>query len=133
MDVSDLSMKASPVAVKGDGAVDVKKSVNHRDTLPPLQQATVQPATPAKSQESDSPSQPSTENLVNLVDQANHAMQSRSSTLKFTMAEGTDTYVVRIEDSETGELIRQIPSEQMIAIAKALDELKQGSVLEEKV
>jgi flagellar protein FlaG len=129
MDVSDLSMKASPVAVKVVGEVNVKKSVNKSDALPELQQATIQPA---KAPESDTHSQPSTENLINLVDQANHAMQSRSSNLKFTMAEGTDTYVVRIEDSETGELIRQIPSEQMIAIAKALDELKQGTVLEEQ-
>jgi flagellar protein FlaG len=66
------------------------------------------------------------------VDKANETMSMRLSNLQFTVAEGTDIPVVRIEDAETGELIRQIPSEEMVALSKALDELKHGMLLEEK-
>ena len=70
--------------------------------------------------------------LLNLVNHANTVLQAKSSDLKFTVAEGTDIKVVRIEDSETGEIIRQFPSEAMVAIARALGEIQSGVMLEEK-
>ncbi|MBL1275531.1 MAG: flagellar protein FlaG [Ectothiorhodospiraceae bacterium] len=76
--------------------------------------------------------QPDTKELRNLVNQANATLQARSSDLKFTVDEASNISVVRIEDSDTGELIRQIPSKAMLAIAQALEEFTQGSVLEEK-
>ncbi len=83
-------------------------------------------------QREDSTLQPSKEELRDLVTKANEAPLVRSSDLKFSVAEGADINVVRIEDSETGELIRQIPSEDMVALARALNEQRQGMVLEEK-
>ena len=77
--------------------------------------------------------QPSKEELTDLVAKANEATLVRSSDLKFSVAEGSDISVVRIEDSITGELIRQIPSEDMVALARALNEQRQGVVLEEEV
>ncbi|VAX01582.1 hypothetical protein MNBD_GAMMA19-350, partial [hydrothermal vent metagenome] len=77
--------------------------------------------------------QPNTEELNKLVEQVNMTLQGRFSDLKFTVAEGTDINVVRIEDAETGELIRQIPSEAMVAIARALGEAQQGMMFEERV
>jgi flagellar protein FlaG len=79
---------------------------------------------------SDSPAE--INELLAQVDKANETMSMRLSNLQFTVSEGTDVPVVRIEDAETGELIRQIPSEEMVALSKALDELKQGMLLEEK-
>ena len=73
------------------------------------------------------------ENLQALVQQTNETLLNRFSNLKFTIDEGTNINVVRIEDSETGELIRQIPSEAMIAIAQALEEVSQGMMLKETV
>lgn len=88
-------------------------------------------ATGAKAEEaSDSPVDMGA--LQANVDKANEAMSMRLSNLQFTVAEGTDIPVVRIEDAETGELIRQIPSEEMVALSKALEDLQQGMLLEEK-
>ena len=85
------------------------------------------------SQEKNSNSSSDIAQLQGLVDQTNEVLSMQFSSLKFTVAEGTDIPVVRVEDSKTGELIRQIPSEQMVALAKAMEELKQGMLLEEKV
>lgn len=49
---------------------------------------------------------------------------SINSSLEFSIDEDTGTSVVKIMDKETKELIRQIPSEEMLAIAKALDTIK---------
>ena len=47
-----------------------------------------------------------------------------NNNLEFSVDKDTKQYVVKIIDSETKEVIRQMPSEEMIAIAKALDTLK---------
>jgi len=44
--------------------------------------------------------------------------------LKFSIDEDTGAQVVKIVDIKTKEVLRQIPGEEMLAIAKALDKLK---------
>lgn len=84
-------------------------------------------------QNESSPLVPSHEDLRELVAQANDTSLARSSRLSFSVAEDSEVQVVRIEDSETGELIRQIPSEEMLAISQALEEHMLGSILKEEV
>ena len=136
MDVSNVTQVAPSVA-KVAGVTGTNKPVAGGNALPDLGRVGVRlenllSATPT-SQQNDAVSTPqlNTEELHNLVDQANTVLQGRFSDLKFTVAEGTDIPVVRIEDSETGELIRQFPSEAMLAIAHALAESQQGMMLEE--
>lgn len=49
---------------------------------------------------------------------------SINSSLEFSIDEDTGTSIVKIVDKETEEVIRQIPSEEMLSIAKALDTIK---------
>ena len=53
------------------------------------------------------------------------AVQSRS--LSFVVNEDTGRTIVSVFDRETDELIRQIPSEEIIRIAKALQDLREQS------
>lgn len=133
MDVSNVNTTPSAAAsvVKTTGTAGPSKAAAQGNSLPVAGRASV----PTENPQTDNPQsapQPNASELRELVGQANSALQARFSDLKFTVAEGTDINVVRIEDSETGELIRQIPSEAMLAIARALDEVKQGMMLEEK-
>ena len=50
----------------------------------------------------------------------NRALQERRSNLSFSVDEGTGKTVVRVFRQSTGELIRQIPSEEVLAIAASL-------------
>ncbi len=59
-------------------------------------------------------------------------IQPMAGNLEFQMDEETDKLVIKIVDSSSGELIRQIPSEEMLEIAKALDRL-QGILVRQKV
>jgi flagellar protein FlaG len=54
-----------------------------------------------------------------------------ASDIQFSIDEDTDTTVVKIVDRNTQEVIRQIPSEEMLEIAKALDRL-QGLLIRQK-
>ena len=88
---------------------------------------------PGKKTEKDESSPlTSEEDLRELVAQANDAPLARSSRINFSVAEESNIHVVRVEDSETGELIRQIPSEEMLAISRALEEHRLGSILKEE-
>lgn len=58
-------------------------------------------------------------------------VQPISSDLQFSVDEASGTPVVRVIDRNTRELIRQIPSEEMLAIAQALDRL-QGLLVRQK-
>ncbi|MBA3034111.1 MAG: flagellar protein FlaG [Gammaproteobacteria bacterium] len=51
--------------------------------------------------------------------------------LDFSIDDSTGKSIVRITDNETGELIRQIPSEEMLAIAQSLDRM-QGLLLRQE-
>lgn len=65
------------------------------------------------------------------VEQVNKAVPSFSRNLQFSVDEDTNKNIVRVVDTSTGELIRQIPSQEIIEIAKALDKL-QGMIIREK-
>lgn len=54
-----------------------------------------------------------------------------SSNLQFTVDEETGMNVVKVVDTETKEVIRQMPSEEVLVIAKVLDQL-QGLLLRDK-
>ena len=54
-----------------------------------------------------------------------------SNNLNFSIDDSTGKTIVRVTDGETGELIRQIPSEEMLAIAQSLDKM-QGLLLRQK-
>jgi flagellar protein FlaG len=58
------------------------------------------------------------------VTAANEAMTAIKSELEFSVDYRTGKTVVRVVDGETGEVIRQMPSKEIIEIAKALDRLQ---------
>jgi flagellar protein FlaG len=79
------------------------------------------PSTPAGSAEVDA-----------AIEAANHSMQSVATNLKFEKDTTTGKTVVRVIDSETQQILRQMPSEEMLAMSKALDRL-QGLMVHLKV
>lgn len=53
------------------------------------------------------------------------------NSLAFSIDESTGKTIVRITDAATGEMIRQIPSEEMLKIARSLDKM-QGTLLQQQ-
>jgi flagellar protein FlaG len=63
---------------------------------------------------------------------ANKAMQSLSNSLEFSLDPESGKTTIRVIDKETRQVIRQFPSEEMKAIARALDRM-QGLLLNHDV
>lgn len=58
-------------------------------------------------------------------------LEPKTSSLKFSIDETSGVRIVRVIDNETKDVIRQIPSEEMVAIARALESL-QGLLVKQK-
>ena len=74
---------------------------------------------------------PSLEQVQQATKQVQQVVQSKASNLTFSVDQGSGKTVVKVMDSETGKVIRQIPSEEMIAMAEALDKME-GMLLKQK-
>ncbi|MCL4469609.1 MAG: flagellar protein FlaG [Sulfuricella sp.] len=74
---------------------------------------------------------PKAEQVKTAVEHINKFVQTMSSDLKFTVDEETGIQVVKVVDTKTKDVIRQIPSEEILAIAQALDKL-QGLIIHQK-
>jgi flagellar protein FlaG len=62
------------------------------------------------------------------VDQANATLASMDHALEFTIDPDTSRVIVRLIDRQDNRVLRQVPSPEMLAIAKALDRM-QGLLL----
>ena len=54
----------------------------------------------------------------------NQAMKDRSQDLEFSIDDDSDRTIVKVVDKSTQEVIRQMPTEEALEIAKALDRLQ---------
>ncbi len=55
------------------------------------------------------------------VKSVNATLESRSISLQFEVDRDTDKLVVKVVDRSNGEVIRQIPTEEVVRIAKVMD------------
>lgn len=65
------------------------------------------------------------------VDRLNNFVSNIQSEINFSIDETTGIRIVKVVDSNSNEVIRQMPSEEAVALAKALDKL-QGLLIKEK-
>lgn len=116
-------------------------STQRRDFVPPTQIATTQltaspvPATTAVSNSNPSSQQDSntglgsnavdTKGMVESVVSDLKALSQRAQpNLDFSIDEETGTFVVKVIDKDSGEVIRQLPTEEVLRIAEQLDEMR---------
>jgi flagellar protein FlaG len=62
--------------------------------------------------------------VVEIVQKANKALSDNASNLKFTVDKDSGARVVQLVDKETQEVLRQIPSVEMLKIAKAIEKMQ---------
>ena len=82
--------------------------------------------------EKEAPSQESLNELQDKVAQLNEHVQSLNRNLQFRVDEESGDTVVKVIDAETEELVRQIPSQELLDIRNAVEKFK-GIILEAKV
>jgi flagellar protein FlaG len=71
------------------------------------------------------------EELQTAVEKIQEFIRKSASDIKFTIDEDSGRTVVKVIDRETQEIIRQIPSQETLDLAQALDKL-QGLLIRQK-
>lgn len=103
------SRPAAPAAAPAAGPPAAQQQASIGDTVPLADPAVVKKA----------------------AEQINEFMRSSSRNLQFSVDKGTGRIIVKVVDQESGEVIRQIPPEETLAIAKNLD-MPQGMIIRSK-
>lgn len=113
--------------------MDIQQLTGHgRTGSPPA----AKPAPAGAAGEPDSPSRAqaaahNTEQLKQAVREINQTVQAAARDLEFSVDLETRATVVKVIDHASGEVIRQIPAEETLEIARSLDRL-QGLLLKQK-
>jgi len=76
--------------------------------------------------------QPSREQIDRAMNEVRRAVAPVARNLQFSIDDETGRTVVKIVDSSTNEVIRQIPSEDLLAITRSMDKLS-GLFVKQKV
>lgn len=97
-----------------DPAGGVSPAMRFKSTPPPAALDAPQARQPA----------PSREAVKAAVGKINESIQPLVSQLAFSVDEDSKQNVVKVVDMRTKEVLRQFPSEQVVLIAKALDNCK---------
>lgn len=71
------------------------------------------------------------EQLQQAAQAANKFIEPHASNLEFQVDAQSGRTIMKLVDKETGSVLRQLPSEEMLAIARALDKLR-GLVIQLK-
>lgn len=76
--------------------------------------------------------QPSKEQVQKAVESMRQMIETTApNSLAFSIDDDTGKTIVRVTDAQTGEMIRQIPSKELLEIARSLDKM-QGMLLRQK-
>jgi len=79
----------------------------------------------SNSRNSDQPEfqPPSQDQIKSVVEGLNNVMQTFTTDLQFSVDASTKQVVVRVTDKNTNQVIRQIPSEEMLRVSQRIAEL----------
>lgn len=76
--------------------------------------------------------QPSAAQLQNVVDNINKELKQSGKNLEFTVDTDSKRLIMKVVDTETGDVVRQFPSEDALAISRAMDNIQKGLLLKQK-
>lgn len=125
---SNMAQAPQPVRLASDGAPNVVVANPSSVAAQPsvsleLPQAAAKPV---------AEQQPSAEQVKSALDNINRALRQTNKNLEFSVDESTNKQMFKLKDSETGDVIRQYPTEEMLAISRAIDQIQQGLLLKQE-
>ncbi len=122
----NINSAISPPPSSSAEAQPVKRS------RPPEAAVEARPIVAEKPAQKQSP-EPAPKEIRQAVEQVRKQVEAKApNELSFSIDQETGRSVVRIVDRKTGEVLRQIPAQEMLDIAKSIDKM-QGLLLKQEV
>lgn len=118
-----MNIQTGKVQLPSDGTASARSDPASRANAgseqvavpPPVISHAAQPARPDGQSRIDAAKQ--------IASQINDYLESASSSLQFMVDKESNRVVIKVVDTQTQEVIRQMPTEEMLAISKSLDRL----------
>ena len=115
-DMSIESRALSPLSSAASGSSNKAERLQDQKVMDAVNQ--VQERTADKVEK-----QASSESIADTVEEMNQSSTIRNTSLQFVFDEKGEPPVVKVIDTDNGEMIRQIPSELVVKLSKAIDEM----------
>ncbi|MDD2721919.1 MAG: flagellar protein FlaG [Gallionella sp.] len=123
MFIQNINSTAQIQIASMDYSVKSGQDITHTGDPMPVKLA--EPAKPT--------SPPPTEaQLKDVLDSINKSLKQSNVNLQFNVDTTTKRPVIKLVDGETGETIRQFPTEDALAISRSIDRIQQGMLLKQK-
>ncbi len=123
MNIQSLNSPSTGPSSPRTSVTDTTATSSKKDTVVVEPQKTQQPTANVKVDG---------EQLKAAVKAANDFIQPFNGNLQFSIDKESGTTIVKVIDTVTKEVIKQFPSEEMLAIAKGLDQMT-GLLVKQKV
>lgn len=102
-----------------NGVARISSASNNTDRNP----SNVVPINSTVSIRSEEPKiQPTSSEVSQAVESVNKYAQQTNRNLEFSVGESTGRVIITVREAETGNIIRQIPPEEVLAIAELINE-----------
>lgn len=124
--VSNTTQAAAPARLASDGELGVVVATRSNVDAPPSVPVNAPAAKP------DAPQQPTPAELEQAMESLNKTLKQSNKNLEFSVDTGTKKVLVKLVDTETGDVIREIPGEEALAIARSIDQYQQGLLLKQQ-
>ncbi|MFN4292451.1 MAG: flagellar protein FlaG [Permianibacter sp.] len=117
-------------ATAGNNVVNLRPAARQEIAAKPVQ-AEIKPPAAAAAEESQASrlerqNEDEAEALRAKIEALNQNAQSLRRSLRFDVDDGTGITVITVRDRETDEVIRQIPSEELMELARYFAEVSEG-------
>ncbi|WP_051302904.1 flagellar protein FlaG [Psychromonas aquimarina] len=127
--MSDLNVTAASPSMSGMEKNTVSEQTA-KSVEPEKSVTEIRPVAEAKPEQEKKPTAP--EEVEHVVEEMNAFMQSMQRNLSFSVDEQLGKDIVSVTDVETEEVIRQIPSEDLMVLLKKMDDVA-GILFDTKV
>ena len=97
---------------------------------PSTQSAPVE--TPQVVSKSAQHAQPTEAQLKSAVDSINNTMKQNNSNVEFSIEKGSDQSIVKVVDTQTGQVISQFPSKAAIAVSQMVAQSLPGALVRQE-
>jgi flagellar protein FlaG len=75
---------------------------------------------------------PTPEQLKTAVDSINSAVQKSNPDVEFSIDQSTKQTVIKVMDSQTGQLITQFPSKEALAVSQMIGQSRSGALVKQQ-
>ena len=124
----------NPISSVSTSAVSATRAGVRSPALPPAsgspaQAVTQSSSSPAPSGVASAPAAPA--DLSKAIEQIQGYLRDSGKNLSVSFDDSADRYVTRVVSSDTGEVVRTIPSEEVLEVARAINE-KLGGLINQR-